>query len=185
MTRLLFYLFTIVMVMACSADDTEYSREYRCYFTFDTSIHNASKICTCVNPLSSGIFCMAWQETKDGIRHIKIQLNDGKDVEDVPITTASETRQSCIMGASNGLIIGCSTLNSGQLYAFDRQCPNCLDEGFNKSLQWTNNGLWVKCGRCNRSYDLNNSGFIVEGENGKKMLRYRASYTGAMLIVSN
>lgn len=185
MVRRLFYLLTIVMILGCRADDTEYTREYQCYFTFNTQIHNASIINSCINPLSPGMFCMAWQEPAGGVRHVKIQLNNGKTNEDVAITTAEEARQSCIMGASNGLIIGCSTLNNGQLYAFDRQCPNCLNEGINKPLQWGNNGLWVKCPRCNRSYDLNNSGFVVDGDGGKKLLRYHARYTGTALIVSN
>lgn len=172
-------------LVSCSADDTEYQQGYRCYFTFDTSLHNASAILSCVNPMSAGMFCMAWQETKEGIRHIRVQLNNGKTTEDNAITTALESRQQCIMGASNGLIIGCSTLNAGQLYAFDRLCPNCLDQGINKPLQWTNSGLWVKCPRCQRSYDLNNSGYIVEGETGKKLMRYRASYNGTILVVTN
>lgn len=174
-----------MLLASCSADDTEYTREFQCYFTFDTTIHNTSKLCACVNSLSSGMFCMAWQQTIEGVRHIMVQLSDGKATEDTPITTAAEARQSCIMGAGNGLIIGCSTLNNGQLYAFDRQCPNCLHEGINKALQWKNNGLWVVCPRCNRCYDLNNSGFVVEGESGKKLLRYRASYGGTMLWIGN
>ena len=175
----------VILMAACSADGNEYTREYQCYFTFDTQIHNTSVINSCINPLSSGMFCMVWHHTADGVRHIDIQLNDGKTSEDVAITTAAEMRQSCIMGASNGLIIGCSTLNNGGLYAFDRQCPNCLHDGINKPLQWANNGLWVKCPRCNRSYDLNNSGFVVDGDGGNKLLRYRAAYTGAILIVNN
>lgn len=172
-------------LVSCTADDTEYTRSYRCYFTFDTSVHNTSVIRGCVNPMSAGMFCKMWEDTKDGVRHIKIQLNDGKTTEDNAITTAIEARQQCIMGASNGLFIGCSTLNMGQLYAFDHICPNCLDGGINKPMQWDNNGLWVKCPRCQRSYDLNNSGYVVGGESGKKLMRYRASYNGAILMVNN
>lgn len=172
-------------LVSCTADDTEYTRDYRCYFTFDTSLHNSSVMLGCVNPMSSGMFCMAWQETKEGMRHIRVQLSDGKNTEDNAITTALEARQQCIMGAGNGLIIGCSTLNTGQLYAYDRLCPNCLKIGTSKPLQWDNNGLWVKCARCQRSYDLNNSGYVVGGDPGNKLLRYRSSYNGTMLIVTN
>lgn len=176
---------SVAFFVSCSADDTEFTHNYRCYFTFDTSIHNTSMILGCVNPMSTGMFCMAWQEMKGEVRHIKMQLNDGKTTEDNAITTAIEARQQCIMGAGNGLIIGCSSLNQGQLYAFDRLCPNCLELGNSKQLLWDNNGHWVKCPRCLRSYDLNNSGFVVNGESGKKLLRYRSSYNGATLIVTN
>lgn len=174
-----------VFFVSCSADDTEYTRNYRCYFTFDTSIHNTSMILSCINPMSTGMFCMAWQEMNGQVRHIKVQLSDGKTTEDNAITTAIESRQQCIMGAGNGLIIGCSSLNQGQLYAFDRLCPNCLKQGTSKQMQWDHNGQWVKCPRCQRSYDLNNSGYVVSGESGKKLMRYRSSYTGTALVVTN
>lgn len=170
---------------SCTADGNEFAN-HLCYFTFDTSIHNTSIIKTCVNPMSSGMFCMAWQDSWGGIRYIKAQLNDGKtcdldnDGKGNPITTEKEARQSCIMGVSNGLIIGCST--GYQLYAFDRLCPMCYNDGFNKPLQWGSDGWHVTCPRCKRSYNLNNGGF---GETEGKLMRYRASYTGAMLIVSN
>ena len=108
-----------------------------------------------------------------------------RQTEDVPITTAIETRRSCILGAKNGLVIGCSTLNNGQLYAFDRICPNCEKTGLFKALQWENSGLWLKCPQCGRAYDLNNNGFIVKGESGDKLMRYRASYGNNVLMVGN
>ena len=181
---------SVAFFVSCSADDTEYTRNYRCYFTFNTSIHNTSLILSCVNPMSKGMFCMAWQEMKGEVRHIKVQLSDGKTVEDNAITTAIEARQQCIMGAGNGLIIGRSSLIHdelyiGQLYAFDRLCPNCLDQGISKQMQWDHNGQWVKCPRCLRSYNLNNSGYVESGESGKKLMRYHSSYNGTALVVTN
>lgn len=171
---------------ACTVDDTEYTRKYRCYFVFDSQLHDDKYIVhSCVNPLSSGMFFMVWQGTDKGVRHIYTQLNDGKTNGNNAITTRPEADWSCVMGAANGLIIGCSSLNNSMLYAFDRACPNCLEEGTTKALSWDNNGQWVKCPRCLRSYDLNNSGFIVKGEKGKKLLRYRSSFAEPILRVTN
>ena len=173
------------MLCSCAADENEYTKDYQCYFVFDTSVHNTSLINNCVNPLSSGVFCMVSQTPKNGVRYINVQLNDGKTNESVAITTEIETRQSCILGASNGLVIGCSTLNDAKLYAYDRQCPNCLQNYLYKPLQWTNNGQWLTCTTCNRCYDLNNSGYVVSGDAGVKLLRYPATYTGTTLVVRN
>lgn len=169
---------------ACGADDYEYENKYRCSFYFDCSMHQGTDLQNCLNPLSPGLFCMVWQQSVNGIRHIKMQLYN-QQVKDVPITTTNETRQPCVLGAGNGLVIGCSTLSSGQLYAFDRQCPNCVSTSSSNALEWTTNGLQLRCPKCQRTYDLNNNGFIVSGEKGNKLMRYRASYSGTILIVGN
>ena len=127
---------------------------------------------------------MVWSQYSGGVNHIQIQLYN-KQAEDVAITTDIERRRSCVLGANNGLVIGCSTLYEGQLYAFDRQCPNCANNGTLKAMQWENNGLWLKCPKCERVYDLNNNGFIVKGESGDKLMRYRPSYDGKVLLITN
>ena len=169
---------------SCSTDDFEYENKHQCYFTFDCGIHPGTSLQSCLNPMSPGLFCMVWKQEVGVTRHIQMQLYN-RQTEDVPITTAIETRRSCILGAKNGLVIGCSTLNNGQLYAFDRICPNCEKTGLFKALQWENSGLWLKCPQCGRAYDLNNNGFIVKGESGDKLMRYRASYGNNVLMVGN
>ena len=108
-----------------------------------------------------------------------------KQTEDVVLTTEKENRYPCTLGANNGLVIGCSSLNNGQLYAFDRICPNCEKTSLFKTLQWENSGLWLKCPQCERAYDLNNNGIVVKGEGGEKLMRYRASYGNNVLMVGN
>ena len=127
---------------------------------------------------------MVWSKYDGGVNHIQMQLYN-KQTEEAAITTEIEARRSCILGANNGLVIGCSTLNNGQLYVFDRICPNCEKGGLFKTLQWENSGLWLKCPQCERVYDLNNNGFIVKGESGDKLMRYRASYGNNVLMVGN
>ena len=173
-----------LILFSCVTDDFEYEKKYQCYFTFDCGIHQGTTLQNCLNPISPGVFCMVWSQYSGGVNHIQIQLYN-KQAEDVAITTDIERRRSCVLGANNGLVIGCSTLYEGQLYAFDRQCPNCANSGTLKALQWENNGLWLKCPKCERVYDLNNNGFIVKGESGDKLMRYRASYDGKVLLITN
>ena len=173
-----------LILFSCVTDDFEYEKKYQCYFTFDCGIHQGTTLQNCLNPISPGVFCMVWSQYSGGVNHIQIQLYN-KQAEDVAITTDIERRRSCVLGANNGLVIGCSTLYEGQLYAFDRQCPNCANNGTLKAMQWENNGLWLKCPKCERVYDLNNNGFIVKGESGDKLMRYRASYDGKVLLITN
>ena len=184
---------TLVLILAtllfcsCSADEYEYCTDRQCYFVFDSSIHNVCILNNALNPFSSGVFCQVKQEPRNGVRHLILQLQDGKTTEEVAITTATETQRSCILGAGNGLVIGFSALNQ-QLYAFDLQCPNCLKTHYpyvKYPLKWSNNGNWLKCESCQRSYDLNNGGIVASGESGLKLLRYRSDYTGQMLFVRN
>ena len=173
-----------LILFSCVTDNFEYEKKYQCYFTFDCGIHQGTTLQNCLNPISPGVFCMVWSQYSGGVNHIQIQLYN-KQAEDVAITTDIERRRSCVLGANNGLVIGCSTLYEGQLYAFDRQCPNCANNGTLKAMQWENNGLWLKCPKCERVYDLNNNGFIVKGESGDKLMRYRASYDGKVLLITN
>lgn len=170
---------------SCAADETEYSTSYQCYFMFDTTYHPNSFIKTCVEPLTSGTFCIVTKAPLDGSAYrLNVTPCSGHaDPDD--IKTAEETRRSCILGCNNGLIIGRSTLNNVELYAFDLMCPNCLNASLYKKTAFAHNGLWAKCSYCGRSYDLNNRGVVVEGDPGNKLLRYRASYSGTVLMVSN
>ena len=181
---LLGMLLGFLFFSSCSTDEFEYEKKYPCYFAFDSRMHVSTSLQSCLNPMSPGLFCMVWMQKTGGIRHVQIQLYNGQ-TEDVILSTEIENRRPCTLGASNGLVIGCSSLNNGQLYAFDRICPNCEKTSLFKTLQWENSGLWLKCPQCERAYDLNNNGFIVKGESGDKLMRYRASYDGAILVVGN
>ena len=124
--------------------------------------------------------------TLTGSNGIKLEVY-GQDAEVVQ-AVASEQPELFSLGIDNGsgLFVGCSTLNDGALYAFDGQCPNCFTGGITSyRLAFSQSGQWVTCPSCHRSYDLNNSGIIVSGDAGSKLYRYRASYAGSMLQVSN
>ncbi len=175
-------------VVACAPAEPEYSRKYQCYFIFDGKIHNNSILKGVLNPLAPGYFAMV---TKQGGTASSIGLSIslyGGQPETMKMTTAEELRYPCILGAGNSLVIGCSSFNNGAIYAYDRQCPNCLETNYpmtSYALSWTNNGQGLKCNTCGRTYDLNNGGIVTGGASGMKLIRYRASYDGNVLVVSD
>ena len=181
-------LASIVAAFSLSSCDSEneYNINYECFFSFDTQLHNTSLLLNALNPLAPGIFAQVSYGLNNGVRTISVELNDGKHTELTPITTARENYTTWVLGTNSALIIGFSSLGNG-LYAFDRQCPNCIASYnlYKYPLTWTNNGQWVECKSCKRKYDLNNSGFIVEGDKGSKLIRYKANYDGTMLTVFN
>ena len=177
----------LAMLVLCGCDaDNEYDVSHRCFFSFDTNLHNTSLVRNALNPLASGVFVLVYTTQKSGITVVNTQLNDGKTSGEDYITTAKENYTAYILGTNNGLIIGHSSLGNG-LFAFDRQCPNCISDYnlYKYPLNWTNNGQWVKCNKCQRTYDLNNFGVIIEGDKGSKLIRYKASYDGSLLNVRN
>jgi len=174
----------LLLLCSCSDNENEYSLDYRCYFLFDAEVHNVSVIKNALNPLASGIFVYVTTERRNGVRYVLSELNDGKTKGEDALTTEKESRITYALGAYNGLIIGYSSLGNG-LYAFDHQCPNCMAESnlYRYPLTWTNNGQWVYCKNCKRSYDLNNNGY--PNSDGMKLIRYRAEYNGSILIIHN
>ena len=79
------------------------------------------------------------------------------------------------LGVSNdiGLIIGCTNFDGPR--AYDGSCPNCETP---RPMSWgKKSAQQVTCGRCNRTYSLD-TGNILEGEDGKTLLRYNCAYDG-------
>lgn len=80
----------------------------------------------------------------------------------------------------NGFIMGLSNF-SGPV-AWDRQCPNCLEQygGTNYPLEWTGNRQSVICDKCKRIYSLE-YGTISSGgksKSDKPLMQYRVTYGG-------
>ena len=105
------------------------------------------------------------------------------------ISEAELTKRPRQLGIDGkGLIVGRSSFQDGELYVFDRQCPNCMEEtdGVNHPLSFTNNGQAVSCGRCKRIYNLNAEGMPQNGQQGDiALLQYVVAYDGTRLYVHN
>ena len=179
-----FYLLTFLLLLACTADDS-ISRNYRCSFIFDTTLHPLP--CQLTGILgNNGHFCKVEYRIAGGVSHLKTTRNFDGATEDIALSTAKESQINFALGANNCIIIGTSSYDL-QLVAYDGQCPNCLDEysGTNYPLTWQNGGQQLHCAKCSRTYDVNN-GTVADGPAGKKgLLRYMAAYDGSVLRAWN
>jgi len=176
------------VVSSCNVED-EYSTDYLCHFVFYSQYHAGNIIGGSVNEASMGQFVKISTTVSGNISYITAELASGQS-EKIAITSEIETRvfSTYELGAHNALIVGNSIY--GGLYAYDGQCPNCLASYSTTKfpLSWTKDsmvGQWVKCSKCGRSYDLNNSGVVADGDGGLSLLRYRAHFDGNVLNVNN
>ena len=101
---------------------------------------------------------------------------------------AKDEKRPQVVGQNDCIIVGYSMLESTAVfYAFDAECPNCFmsDQMDFRSyrLQMSSSHI-ASCNACRRKYDLGNGGMIIEGENGKKLIRYRAATTGPYGVLS-
>jgi len=174
-------LFTFLS--SCQVEDA-ISRNYRCYFIFDTSLHPLPCQLTAIlgNP---GHFCMVESNMSGGVRHLKTTRNYDGAKEDILLRTEKESQITYALGANNCIIIGTSSYEN-RLVAYDGQCPNCLKEhnDTNYPLTWQKSGLQLHCAKCGRSYDVNN-GVITSGDAGIQLSAYMAAFDGILLRAWN
>lgn len=165
---------------SCEDSQEQYTREYTCYLTFNTQFHPASLLTLALgNP---GSFVRVDVKNISGAHHLYIYSNNGRDQEEVTITTDKENYLIGNVGANNSVIVGCTTFSG--LRAYDSQCPNCLENftGNSYPLTWASNGQAVECTKCGRRYELNYEG---RADEGRQLLQYRVAYNGNMLTVHN
>ena len=177
-------LSVVSWLTSCTADGS-ISRDYRCQFIFDTSLHPLPCQLTAIlgNP---GQFCKVEASlTADGYRQLKTTRNYDGNVEVIPITTAKENQPNMTLGANNAIIVGTNSYDFA-LVAYDAQCPNCLNDygGYSFPLTWQQNGQQLHCAKCSRDYDVNN-GVVAKGTQGLQLLRYMAALDGFVLRVWN
>lgn len=182
-------LFTLIILVSCGAEDS-ISRKFPCQFTFQTQNHSGNTLETALNGLGTYTFVSA--SYKNGTWHVYSTPNDGKgNTEDIPITVETEKRITSLtnLGANNGIIIGHTNFNGP--VAYDRQCPNCINQygGTNYPLDWDNdNRQKVTCKKCHRTYNLEYGS--CEGE-GDRLMQYIINYsdndrgTGKVIWVHN
>ena len=172
-----------LFLVACEGENN-ISRDYRCLFAFDTSLHPIPCQLTGIlgNP---GHFCKVEASMVNGVRHLKTTRNYDGATEDIILLTEKESQATIVLGANNSIIIGTVSYDN-RLVAYDGQCSNCLKElnGTSYPLTWKNNGLQLHCAKCDRSYDVNN-GVIASGKGGIQLLTYYARLDGAVLRAWN
>lgn len=173
----------LLLLCGCTAD-SEYSM-WPCAFAFDNSIYLDDVLSTAMDAGSRGVFCRISEETRQTVRGLNFTSSDGRTsrVE----LKGNEMRTTYVLGLNNGIIVGYQTLNTDGRNAgfvgYDEQCPNCVRNTNNTvnpnyRVSMSTAGI-ATCRRCNKRYDLNNGGIILDGEKGDKGLeKYEANTTG-------
>ena len=178
MRRLL--IIGLFAILAGCTGESYISRDYLCYFVFDTSLHPMPCQLTGIlgNP---GHFVKIESSMVQGVRHLKTTRNYDNATEDIMLRSERE-KTRCELGANNCIIVGVSSYEN-LLKAYDGQCAACLSErgGTNYPLSWQENGTQLHCAKCGLTYDVN-SGLAT---NGKRLLHYNAVVNAQLLTVYN
>ena len=176
-------LLTLILFLfgACSGDTVETTYcNLRAFFRYD-NVLGVAPLNAALNGF--GEYCTIY--TANGNLYFK---NLRQELP-VPLTAIAYYKQYISIA---GFIVGRSNTpdmitQQLEVYAFDRTCPNCWnDNSVSKPLELRENGQ-AHCSRCGRTYDLNNGGIQMSGEQGSKshLYRYRVTYNGSNSLLIN
>lgn len=171
---------TAVLLAACSDETDSLYSSQRAFFRYSavsttpqlyTALHNPGMFCSVSFPTGRYVFTDA----------------DGHTFTYTPTAVDNYTRPECVAG----FIIGTPALPDASggfpLTAYDLVCRNCdHDHAIRRALVFAS-ATTMRCGRCGRTYDLNNGGIVCNGPGGKTLYRYRISYNeaGNTVVVQN
>lgn len=174
----------LLLLFSCHAEEN-ISHKYLCRFAFTYGLHPTSKLVTAVN--NPGYFVSVSMGRVNGLQHVYVSPADGTDDEDIPLTTEPENMITYELGAYNGIIVG--STNFGGPVAYDRQCPNCLEQygtmGF--PLTWKEKkSQLVECKKCGRTYSLETGALENKKSNSEQgLMRYSVVVNAKQIVVSN
>lgn len=182
MTLLLLSL--LLGIMACGDVQNEFTSMH-CLVHFDNLAHSNAVLAGAMTPYS-GIYVRITLTFKDGARCFLFENNQGQS--SISKLNAKDEKPPQVVGQNDCIIVGYSMLETPAVfYAFDAECPNCYMSNQmdfrSYRLQMSHFNI-ASCNACKRKYDLGNGGMIIEGENGKKLIRYIANTTGPYGLLS-
>lgn len=168
-----------VLMVCCGDAQFEYSRR-PCNVVINNAERLDPTLASAMNSMAPGIFCLIQQTQRNGASFFSFSSNQNQTSE--IILTDKDKQRAIIVGMNNGVIVGFGNIDYPPLfYAYDRECPNCFDPDAipmkSRPLSMDFKGH-ATCGMCHRVYDMNNRGFIIEGEKGSPLTRYPATTSG-------
>ena len=180
-------LLSAALFVACGDVESEFSTA-PCALYFDNQTHNDATLAQAMTP-HSGIFVTITTTSKSGAQYFVFTNNQGHS-SPVVFDAKDKQRQQAgqlILGLNGAIIVGYGFSTSKDIYAYDRECPNCFDSNAlplrSYPLKVNSAGI-ASCSNCHRTYDLNNGGIIASGNGGKKMTRFPVVTTGAYGLLS-
>ena len=182
----LFYLLTLpILLAACTTNIVGEYSSHQAYYVIDFQYgHTTSYLSGALNSVNS--FCMISVSSNSSGSPYTATMYGATTQEEV-VSEGVLTGPMRKLGLNNGLIVGRSSFQNGELYVFDRQCPNCFNayhyaNNYAVNFKDANN---VECANCHRTYGLLNGGVVVAGDSGEKLFRYHATYVGTSFNVTN
>ena len=171
-------LAAVLHLTACGVDSDDLYATYSAYFRY-TAVSTTPPLLSALT--SPGMFCaISFSNSVYNFRGC-----DGATYTYTPTAVDAQITREYI----NGFIVGTPAvqdLTGSSLVAYDLVCPNCyVDSYIQRSLTFATTST-VQCGRCQRTYDLNNSGIVISDEGGTSLFRYHITYaatgTGVLII---
>ncbi len=184
MRKLLYTLLATVLMLqaSCSDDVDNLYTNMRAFFRFNavlttqplnSALNNPGQFCKITFPAGKYVFENA----------------SGNRAEYSPTAVAGYGKPECIAGFIVGMP-DVPDLSTGQMspVAYDLVCRNCYEaHSIQRALGFASQTT-MKCPRCNRIYDLSNSGRVSSGNGGSALYRYRITYTasqGGVVYIHN
>ncbi len=174
--------FFLLLATSCAKESFDYS-SLRAYFIFNNSIHQDPTLQSALNPMSPGVFCRVSEGMEQQSVYFYFESNQGLNSKQKANGDDIRTSRELGVNSRTGIIVGYGNLSSPAIfYCYDSQCPNCYYETNMANYRLTMNAKGIAtCPKCKREYDLNNNGLTA---NGKKLIKYRATSTGPLGILS-
>lgn len=161
----------ILLATACQRDSySTYSRKYR--VSYSCNVMDA--------PFNQIIIPGHFLAIRKVGNKLKVKDSDGKETE-IELTAVQNSGYQ--LGLC-GIILGTPTLNNDDvsIWAYDLGCPVCDSES--TRLSFDVNGT-ATCKTCKGSWSLNASGFPIDENASRPLLRYPVIKNGNTVTVSN
>ena len=176
--RILCPLLVGLSLAACSDEAKDLYAHHRAFFKY-SPVAAVQPLYTALN--NPGQFCAITFGTST------IQFSSPSGQSQTVLRTAAEAYGKPESIA--GFVVGTPSVPDLNLQylplAFDLACPACYEEALiTKQLQFAGPEA-LSCGRCHRTYDLQNAGTLSQGEGTWRLFRYQVSYANDAVVIIN
>lgn len=174
MKRRLGGLLLLLAALAACTDDVENEfTSMRAFFRF-TQVATAAPLFTALN--NPGQFCTV---TYSNDTYYIFSDAAGNSYAYTLTELDKRTKPEFVSGLVVGMPAVPDLSGNFPVVCYDLVCPNCYAEDVITRRLSFSGATEMACGRCHRCYDLNNGGIVTEGDKGRKLFRYRATYSNA------
>lgn len=186
MKKIIYCLLALTLTACGGEVVNEYSR-YSCYYNVRMDYIYDTPLIGAINGTNFFATMSVNSINKGRYQLISQMYGSEKNTKDITLTGV-DINQTRTIGLNNGLIVGRSSFQEGQLYVFDQICPNCYSQNLfvnDSYMLKLSDSMNAECGKCKRKYGLINGGVVVAGEQGTKLFRYHAGTDATIFWVSN